>query len=84
MNGIGAVPNLGKNEIPGATIDRVIRNAVPLSMNTVTLGGNPVGLVIVDEVNGFVTVGAGNLAPPAPDCIHFLTEQQTCIRTQTI
>ena len=26
-----------------------------------------VGLVIVDEVNGFCTVGAGNLAPPAPD-----------------
>lgn len=25
------------------------------------------GLVIVDEVNGFCTVGAGNLAPPAPD-----------------
>lgn len=25
------------------------------------------GLVIVDEVNGFCTVGCGNLAPPAPD-----------------
>lgn len=25
------------------------------------------GLVIVDEVNGFCTVGAGNLAPTAPD-----------------
>lgn len=25
------------------------------------------GLVIVDEVNGFCTPGAGNLAPPAPD-----------------
>jgi nicotinamidase-related amidase len=26
-----------------------------------------VGLVIVDEVNGFATVGAGNLAPPEPN-----------------
>jgi nicotinamidase-related amidase len=26
-----------------------------------------IGLVIIDEVNGFCTVGAGNLAPPAPD-----------------
>ncbi len=26
-----------------------------------------VGLVIVDEVNGFATAGAGNLAPPAQD-----------------
>ena len=25
------------------------------------------GLVVVDEVNGFATVGAGNLAPPAPN-----------------
>ena len=31
------------------------------------LAGRTVGLVIVDEVNGFCTVGAGNLAPPAPD-----------------
>jgi nicotinamidase-related amidase len=26
-----------------------------------------VGLVVVDEVNGFCTVGAGNLAPRQPD-----------------
>ncbi|MBM3585418.1 MAG: isochorismatase family protein [Alphaproteobacteria bacterium] len=29
--------------------------------------GRAVGLVIVDEVNGFATVGAGNLAPPTPN-----------------
>lgn len=29
--------------------------------------GRKVGLVIVDEVNGFATVGAGALAPPAPN-----------------
>ena len=32
-----------------------------------TLAGRTAGLAIVDEVNGFCTVGAGNLAPPAPD-----------------
>lgn len=30
-------------------------------------GDRRVGLVIVDEVNGFATVGAGPLAPPAPN-----------------
>ena len=29
--------------------------------------GDCTGLVIVDEVNGFCTVGAGNLAPAAPN-----------------
>ena len=29
--------------------------------------GEQIGLVIVDEVNGFATVGAGNMAPPAPN-----------------
>ena len=35
-----------------------------LDLTTVEEG---TGLVIVDEVNGFVTVGAGNLAPPVPN-----------------
>ena len=30
-------------------------------------GSKRVGLVVVDEVNGFATPGAGALAPPAPD-----------------
>lgn len=30
-------------------------------------GNGICGLVIVDEVNGFATVGAGNLAPPVPN-----------------
>ncbi|XP_078150039.1 nicotinamidase 1-like [Carex rostrata] len=29
--------------------------------------GRPVGLVLIDEVNGFCTVGAGNLAPTQPN-----------------
>jgi hypothetical protein len=38
---------------------------VPLDFEAVVLPseGKRVGLVIVDEVNGFCTVGAGNLAP---------------------
>ena len=39
----------------------------PVELTTFDLSGRAVGLVIVDEVNGFCTVGAGNLAPPEPD-----------------
>lgn len=39
--------------------------ALPVAPARVELGGETTGLVIVDEVNGFATVGAGNLAPPA-------------------
>lgn len=39
---------------------------LPVSTVAWELGG-AAGLVIVDEVNGFCTVGAGNLAPPAPN-----------------
>jgi nicotinamidase-related amidase len=39
---------------------------LPLARETFELAGR-IGLVIVDEVNGFATVGAGNLAPPAPN-----------------
>ena len=38
--------------------------AMPLAMGPVEIGDRRTGLVIVDEVNGFATVGAGNLAPP--------------------
>ena len=38
--------------------------AMPLAMGPVEIGARPSGLIIVDEVNGFATVGAGNLAPP--------------------
>ena len=42
-----------------------LSHAMPLHFAGQKLGGNRVGLVIVDEVNGFATVGAGPLAPPA-------------------
>ena len=44
-----------------------MRAEAPIDLGRFELGGRAVGLVVVDEVNGFCTVGAGNLAPPAPD-----------------
>ncbi|MGA1599777.1 MAG: isochorismatase family protein [bacterium] len=42
---------------------------MPLSLAQLNLSeeSEGLGLIIVDEVNGFATVGAGNLAPPAPN-----------------
>ena len=42
-----------------------LRAAMPIRLEPLTVGGQKTGLVIVDEVNGFATVGAGYLAPPA-------------------
>ena len=44
-----------------------LREAMPLSLSAAAVGTTATGLVIVDEVNGFATVGAGNLAPPTPN-----------------
>lgn len=43
----------------------MLRQAKPIRLEDLTLSEAGTGLVIVDEVNGFATVGAGNLAPPA-------------------
>jgi nicotinamidase-related amidase len=40
---------------------------LPIDLQPYPLAGRTVGLVIVDEVNGFCTVGAGALAPPEHD-----------------
>ena len=42
---------------------------MPLSKTAFDLSSNGqgFGLIIVDEVNGFATVGAGNLAPQVPN-----------------
>ena len=42
---------------------------MPLSKTALDLSSNGqgFGLIIVDEVNGFATVGAGNLAPQVPN-----------------
>ena len=35
-----------------------------LAKGPVDVGARRIGLVVVDEINGFATVGAGNLVPP--------------------
>jgi nicotinamidase-related amidase len=51
------------------TIVNDLAEVMPLSMIelNVTNASGKIGLVIVDEVNGFATVGAGALAPAVPD-----------------
>ena len=51
------------------TIIQQIAEAIPLSKTELDLRtyGQGFGLIIVDEVNGFATVGAGNLAPQTPN-----------------
>lgn len=55
---------------PTATADRLLSDvaeALPVAMSRFDPAAKRTGLVIVDEVNGFATVGAGNLAPPVPN-----------------
>lgn len=51
------------------TIHQQIAEAMPLGKTPLDLrtNGHGFGLIIVDEVNGFATVGAGNLAPQTPN-----------------
>ncbi len=49
-------------DLPSLT--RQLAAAMPVAPSKLELGAQATGLVIVDEVNGFATVGAGNLAPP--------------------
>ncbi len=44
-----------------------VEQSLPVSLAAFDPSAQPTGLVIVDEVNGFATVGAGNLAPPTPN-----------------
>ena len=46
------------------TILEALGHVMPIKLSDITLADKGVGLVIVDEVNGFATVGAGYLAPP--------------------
>lgn len=48
------------------TLVKDLRRELPVRLVPYRLPAEA-GLVIVDEVNGFCTVGCGNLAPPAPD-----------------
>jgi nicotinamidase-related amidase len=44
-------------------LTELLKQQMPVAMESYTAGVRKPGLVIVDEVNGFATVGAGNLAP---------------------
>jgi len=50
-----------------AAMQDLIERELPIAPQRVSLALASTGLVVVDEVNGFCTVGAGNLAPPAPN-----------------
>ncbi len=45
------------------SIVQTLQGAMPVTSERLSLGDGKVGLVIVDEVNGFASVGYGNLAP---------------------
>ena len=45
----------------------IVRDELPVALTQFDPHARPTGLVIVDEVNGFATVGAGNLAPQEPN-----------------
>lgn len=47
-----------------STLDAMLRKAMPVAMSGLHITESGTGLVIVDEVNGFASVGYGNLAPP--------------------
>lgn len=51
---------------PSSAVLSDLAEHLPIALEAFQAGGR-IGLVIVDEVNGFATVGAGNLAPPTPN-----------------
>jgi nicotinamidase-related amidase len=53
--------------LPKSPLLKELGDTMPLAFAEARIGAGTAGLVIVDEVNGFATVGAGYLAPPAPN-----------------
>ena len=51
----------------GANLLETMRAGLPIELVDYRVPEGETGLVLVDIVNGFCTVGAGNLAPKAPD-----------------
>jgi len=60
--------DMGSAAENGSTLMVQVEEELPLGLKAVEfpLENKRIGLVIVDEVNGFCTVGAGNLAPQEP------------------
>ncbi|MBC7952477.1 MAG: isochorismatase family protein [Rhodospirillaceae bacterium] len=59
-----------------------LRDQLPLRLQEFDPAARATGLVIVDEVNGFATVGAGALAPPVADeqVAHMVSETDALAR----
>ncbi len=51
---------------PDSTL-AAIETALPIDPQPYTIGNRPTGLIIVDVVNGFCTIGYGSLAPTEPN-----------------
>ena len=51
----------------GLTLQQTIEHEMPIALAAFDPAAQSTGLVIVDEVNGFCTVGAGPLAPQVPN-----------------
>ena len=67
------------------TLLNLLSDEMPLERRPITLGTERVGMVIVDEVNGFATVGAGHLAPPTENAqvTHMVKETDRLARDFT-
>lgn len=50
---------------PHGDLVGTLHEAMPLTMQGLSVSEPGTGLVVIDEVNGFASVGCGNLAPPA-------------------
>ena len=65
------IAGLGDRTMPDTATDTRLlddlRRALPIATGPFDPAAQATGLIIVDEVNGFATVGAGNLAPPLPN-----------------
>jgi len=53
------------DEPENTDVVRTLRQAMPITLTPLAISVPGAGLVIIDEVNGFASVGCGNLAPPA-------------------
>lgn len=58
-------------------LNALLQSEMPLAFEEYKAGPQRVGLVIVDEVNGFATVGAGNLVS-LHHCVSWLCISFTC------
>lgn len=58
---------MSANTISPASTLTTIQNELPVDPQPYDIGNQRVGLILVDEVNGFCTVGHGALAPAEPN-----------------